>query len=50
MSQVVPGLLGIYGPGTLVVVSGRTTIGTSQVVQTYWQDFLGLPKLSHSCY
>ena len=27
MSQVVPGLLGIYGPGTLVVVSGRTTYG-----------------------
>ena len=25
MSRVVPGLLGTFGPGTLVVMSGRTS-------------------------
>ena len=38
MSRVVPGLLGTFRSGTLVVMAGRT----SRVCPEYSQDFLGL--------
>ena len=37
MSQVVPELLGIFGPGSLVVMSGRTS-----------QDIPGCPEFSRN--
>ena len=38
MSQVVPGLLGTFGPGTLVVMSGRTSRDVPSIPRTSW-DF-----------
>ena len=36
MSQVVPGLLGTFGPGTLVVMSGRTSRDVPSCPRTSW--------------
>ena len=38
MSRDVPGLLGIFGPGTLVVMSGRTSRDVLSCPRTSW-DF-----------
>ena len=38
MSRVVPGLLGTFGPGTLVVMSGRTSRDVPSCPRTSW-DF-----------
>ena len=36
MSQVVPGLLGTFGPGTLVVMSARTSRDVPSCPRTSW--------------
>ena len=36
MSLVVPGLLGIFGPGTLAVMSGRTSWDVPSCPRTSW--------------
>ena len=41
MSQVVPGLLGIFGPGTMVVMCGRTSRDVPSCPRTSW-DLLDL--------
>ena len=38
MSRVVPGLLGTFGPGTLAVMSGRTSRDILSIPRTSW-DF-----------
>ena len=35
MSRVVPGLLGTFGPGTLVVMSGRSSRDVPSILRTF---------------
>ena len=36
MSRVFPGLLGMFGPGTLVVMAGRTSRDVPSIPRTSW--------------
>ena len=48
MSRVVPGLLGIFGRGTLVVMSGRTSRDVPSIPRTSW-DLWTWDFGSHVC-